>query len=546
MNGAEVVAAILKREGVERIIGFPHSELIETTAALGMPPLITRTERIAVNIADGFTRVSGARRLAAVTVQYGPGAECAFGAVAQAYSDNTPLLFLPTGHPLGRNAVPQNFEALRSFAHVTGWSVRSERGDALPQLFQNAFARARNGTPGPLMIELPTDILQAPAPWNPDAYVPPRRSSPCADPVDIRRMLDALLAAECPLLLAGQGVLYADGCEELLALAELLQIPVVTTLNGKSAFPEDHPLSLGTGGKSYASAIGAFYGKADFILGVGTSFTRSLYITPLPAACRLAQVTLAPADIGKDYPVDMAVVADAKAVLGQLLEEARSRRGLAEERAQSPVAAEIAALHHAFAAKWAPLVDDDASPMSPYRVLRDLSRTVDLRKTIATHDAGHPRDQMLPFWKTPIPHGYVGWGKSTQLGSGLGLMIGARLARPDHLCIAVMGEAAFGMVGMDFETATRHQLPIMVVLFRNGIMGGYGQYLPQASERFGVDRLTGDYVGVARALGGHAERVEAPRDLVPAFRRAIAAIEEGRPALVECVTREERRIPGLV
>jgi thiamine pyrophosphate-dependent acetolactate synthase large subunit-like protein len=543
-TGSDVVAAILKREGVERIIGFPHSELIDSTAALGMAPIITRTERVAVNIADGFTRVNGGKRIAAVTVQYGPGAECAFGAVAQAYSDNTPLMFLPTGHPLGRNAIPQNFEAQRNFAHVTGWSVRPERADALPQILQRAFARARNGTPGPMMVELPTDLLLGEAPWNPDAYIASSRSAPCADPVDVRRLLDAMLDANCPVILAGQGVLYADGTEELLALAQLLQIPVVTTLNGKSAFPENHPLSLGAGGKSYASAIGAFYGKADFILGVGTSFTRSLYITPLPTGCKLAQITLNPADIGKDYPVEMAVIADAKAILRQLHEEATSRRGLAEARAERSTATEIAALHGEFAAKWAPLLDDNSSPISPYRVLRDLAKIVDPTRTIATHDAGSPRDQMLPFWKTPIPHGYVGWGKSTQLGSGLGLMIGAKLARPDHLCISVMGEAAFGMVGMDFETAVRHELPILVVMFRNGIMGGYGRYLPIAKERYGVDRLTGDYAGVARALGGHAERVEAAHDLIPAFQRAIAATKEGKPALVECITREELRIAG--
>jgi acetolactate synthase-1/2/3 large subunit len=152
---------------------------------------------------------------------------------------------------------------------------------------------------------------------------------------------------------------------------------------------------------------------------------------------------------------------------------------------------------------------------------------------------------MLPFWSSPIPHGYVGWGKSTQLGSSLGLMIGAKLARPDHLCVAVMGEAAFGMIGMDLETAARHRLPILVVLLRNGLMGGYSRHHPVATERFAIDRLTGDYAGVARALGAHAERVEAPRDLIPAFRRAIAATRDGHPALVECVTREERRIPGL-
>lgn len=545
MNGADVVAEILKREGVERIIGFPHSELLESTAKLGMAPIISRTERIAVNIADGFTRVSGGRKLGAVTVQYGPGTECAFGAVAQAYSDNTPLIFLPNGHPLGRNAVAHNFEALRSFHHVTGWSVRAERGDMLPQIFQRVFRQARNGTRGPMMVELPSDILLADATWNVDEYVPPIRSVPQPDPVDVRRLLDMLLAAKSPLILAGQGVLYADAHRELVELAQLLQVPVATTLNGKSAFPENHPLSLGTGTRSFSTLIEHFYGKADFVLGVGTSFSKSLYITPLPPGAKLAQVTLNAADVGREYSVELALVADAKATMTQLIEEAKSRRGLAEARAERAVVTEIAELESAFLATWAPIRDDDASPISPYRVLRDLAATVDPMRTIATHDAGHPRDQMVPFWKTPIPHGYVGWGKSTQLGSSLGLMIGAKLAKPDHLCVAVMGEAAFGMVAMDFETAVRHELPILVCLLRNGIMGGYGQYMPTATGRFAANELTGHYSNVAKALGGHAERVERAGDLIPAFQRAIAATKEGKAALVECITREEPRVAGV-
>lgn len=545
MNGADVVAAILQREGVERLIGFPHSELIDSTAALAMPPLITRTERIAVNIADGFTRVAGGRRTAAVTVQYGPGAECAFGAVAQAYSDNTPLLFLPTGHPLGKNAVAQNFEALRSYRHITDWAVRAERADALPTLLHRALTQTRTGARGPVMVELPYDLLLGEATWSPETWHSPARTASLADPVDVRRILDGLLAAAHPVILAGQGVLYAGASDALVALAELLQIPVATTLNGKSAFPEDHPLSLGAGGKSFTSLIAEAYAKADLVVGIGTSFTRSLYTTPLPSQARLYQVTLEVADIGKDHAVELAAVGDAGAVLGQLLEEARSRRGLAEARAERGVARELHATRAGFAAAWAPLVDDDSAPISPYRVLADLARTVDRRRTIVTHDAGHPRDQMVPFWETLVPHGYVGWGKSTQLGSSLGLMMGAKLAQRDRLAVAVMGEAAFGMVGMDLETAARAGVPILVVLLRNGIMGGYSQYLPVAVERYAIERLTGDYVGVARALGAHAERVEEPGGLVPAFRRAVAAVEDGRPALVECITREEKRIPGM-
>jgi acetolactate synthase-1/2/3 large subunit len=150
---------------------------------------------------------------------------------------------------------------------------------------------------------------------------------------------------------------------------------------------------------------------------------------------------------------------------------------------------------------------------------------------------------MVPFWGTTAPRGYLGWGKSTQLGTGLGLAMGAKLAAPDRLVINVMGDVAFGMVGMDFETAVRSRIPILTVLMNNGLMGGYDKYLPVATERYGLRYVSGDYARVANGLGGYTERVEKPHELVPAFRRAIAEVEAGRPALLEVITREEAEYP---
>jgi acetolactate synthase-1/2/3 large subunit len=337
-------------------------------------------------------------------------------------------------------------------------------------------------------------------------------------------------------------VLHAQAWTELRALAERLQVPVLTTPNGKSAFPEDHPLALGTGGKSRPAAVDHFLQHADLVLGIGTSLTRSLYVTPIPAGKIIVQVTIDEADLAKDYPAALGLVGDARAVLRQILDELDART---DDRAHGAVANEVRAVREAFVAQWQSLLAADDEPISPYRLVRELQEAVDRTRTVLTHDAGHPRDQVLPFYEAIVPHGYLGWGKTTQLGTGLGLAIGAKLARPDWLAINIMGEAAFGMVGLDFETAVRCKLPILTIVLRNGIMGGYGRYMPIATERYGANRLSGEYAPIGRALGGHGECIARPAELGAALRRCIAQVEGGRAALLEVVTHEEPRLPGL-
>jgi thiamine pyrophosphate-dependent acetolactate synthase large subunit-like protein len=181
-------------------------------------------------------------------------------------------------------------------------------------------------------------------------------------------------------------------------------------------------------------------------------------------------------------------------------------------------------------------------PLSPYRVVAELMRVCDRRRTVVTHDAGHPRDQIAPFYETLVPRGYLGWGKSTQLGTGFGLALGAALARPDWLAVNLMGDAAFGMIGMDVETAARCRIPILTVVMNNGLMGGYGAWMPRAVERYGSNRLAGEYAALGRAMGAHGETATTPQELGPALERAIAAVRDGRTALVEVMTHEEPRL----
>ena len=184
--------------------------------------------------------------------------------------------------------------------------------------------------------------------------------------------------------------------------------------------------------------------------------------------------------------------------------------------------------------------------MSPYRVMADLAATVDVANTTITHDAGSPRDQISPFWPATTPLSYIGWGKSTQLGYGLGLAIGAKLAHPDRLCINVMGDAAFGMTGLDFETAVRERIPILTIVLNNYSMAIELVEMPISTERYRSTDIGGDYAAIARDLGGWGERVTEPSEIGAAVRRAVAATEAGQPALLEFITSQEVSIsmPG--
>jgi len=336
-------------------------------------------------------------------------------------------------------------------------------------------------------------------------------------------------------------VLYAGATDELLRLAERIGAPVATTLNGKSAFPENHPLSLGTAGRTRPATVNRFFAEADLVLGIGTSFTRSLYITPMPEQAVLAQITDDRRDLASGYDVEFGAVGDARLVLRQVLAALGDGPPAHPRRAEDGIAAERAA----FMQEWLPRLTSEAAPLSPYRVVWELMRVVDRERTVVTHDAGHPRDQIVPFYETVVPRGYLGWGKSTQLGTGLGLAMGARLARPDWLAVNIMGDAAFGMVGMDFETAVRSRIPILTIVMNNGLMGGYSKWMPDAVSRYSSDRLGGRYADVATALGGHSETVDRPAELGPALERCIASVAAGQAALCEIATHEENAMAGL-
>jgi len=537
MKAAAVVAEILKREGVQFLIGYPVNPIIEAAAEADIRTIIVRQERTGLHMADAVSRVSSGRRIGVFAMQHGPGTENSFGGVAQAFGDSVPIVVLPAGYPRRLLNIPPNFSSFLNYQHVTKWAEQVVLADAVPAAMRRAFTQVRNGRPRPVLVELPVDLLREDVPdgWS---YTPAPRLRTAPDPADVARAAEVLVAAERPVIYAGQGVHYARAWQALRELAELLEAPVTTSLQGKSAFPENHPLALGSGGRSISKQLHHFLTGADLIFGVGCSFATTNYGVAMPKGPSIVHATLDPTDLNKDVPAAHALIGDADLTLRALLAEVGDRlHGKPRGRAAA-VAGEIRKLKGEWLAQWMPRLTAETRPLSPYRVLWDLMHTVDVAETIITHDAGSPRDQISPFWEPVAPLGYIGWGKTTQLGYGLGLAMGAKLAEPDKLCVNVWGDAAIGFTGMDFETAVRERIPILSVLLNNSSMAIELKVMKVATEKYRSTDISGNYADFARALGGWGERVTEPGAIVPAIKRAIDRTREGTPALLEFITEQ--------
>jgi acetolactate synthase-1/2/3 large subunit len=543
----DAIVEILKREGVEFLSCFPTTPIIEAAAKADLRPIVCRQERVGVGIADGYTRIYNGRRIGVFAMQFGPGTENAFAGVTTAYSDSVPILLVPWGHDTGRAGLSRYFSSVRSYEAVTKWVEQVNAAKRVPEIMRRAFSLLRTGRPGPVMLEVPADVASQEV--EPFDYEPVKTACSAGNPADVAKAARVLVEAQNPVIHAGQGVLYAEAWDELVELAELVQAPVMTTMAGKSAFPEDHPLALGTVALVMPEQALNFLNKADVVFGIGCSFSRHYMSTKIPPGKVMIHATNDEKDINQNYAADYPVVGDARLVLLQFIEVVKELLGKDGRRGNVAVARKVKEIKEKWLADWMPKLTSDEVPINPYRVIWDLMNTVDPKQAIVTHDSGGPRDQILPFYQAVVPRSYIGWGKSHQLGTGLGLIMGAKLARPDKAAINIMGDAAFGMVGTDFETAVRCRIPIITMVLNNSTMAVETRQMPVSQEHYRARDLGGNYADMGSAMGGYGQRIENPAEIVPAIRRALKVTEgDKRPALLEFITSEElsfscRQIP---
>jgi thiamine pyrophosphate-dependent acetolactate synthase large subunit-like protein len=537
----QAVARILKIEGVEWVSCFPSNQLIEEVAREGIRTIMFRQERGALMAADGYSRMHDRKKFGVIITQGGPGSENSMGGIAQAFSDNVPILYLPGGPALSQYAVRPNFSPARTYQSVSKLAEVIIQPNQVASTMRRAFHALRNGRPGPVIVEIPSDVSTQEIPDSALDYQSPKRAlqSPAAG--DIKDAVSLLLNARKPVIWSGMGVLFSGATEELKELAELTEIPVYSTMPGKSSFDEQHPLSLGSGSSATTLPARKWLQESDVLFGIGSSMTRTSYGQPIPDGKVIIHGVESVEDINKDYSVDVGLPGDAKITLQAMVEEVKGQIGEEGRRGKTNVASEIAELYQQWMADWTPILNSDEVPIVSYRIIGELERGLDKANSIVTHDAGAPRDTIMPFYRATVPHSYIGWGKTTHLGYGIPLMIGAKLANPDKFCLNYMGDGAFGMSGLDIETSVRADAPITTIVLNNGGMATYPGGYPTASELYGTTHMTGDYAKIAEGMGAVGITVTQPSEIGPALQRARQLNADGRTVLLDIHCNMEAR-----
>ncbi len=548
MIGADWVAQILKAEGVDFMGVIPFNRLEEAGAKAGIRPLIFRQERVGVNLADGYSRITNGKKTGVFAMQAGPGAENAFAGVATAYADSVPILLLPASNPRNRHGVHPTFIPRNTYSSVTKWASQVLVPESIPDMMRRAFGQLRNGKQGPVLLELPSDILMQEIPDQMiTEYKSPLVHKSAGDPQDIKEAARLLLSAKRPVIQSGQGVLYAEASAELQELAEITGIPVMTTMAGKSSFNETHPLSLGTRSSTTTDMVVHFLKQSDLVLGVGCSFTRIHYGMNLLNSKAIIHITNSSDDLNKDYSPDHAVIGDAKLVLKDLISEVKSQLKENASFEKFDFSNELNSVKESWFKQWNPKLTSNETPISPYRVIHELMQNTDPKKTIVTHDSGSPRDQVMPFYNTVNPNGFIAWGKSTQLGYSLGLAMGAAMAEPDKIAVNIIGDYGFGMVGLDIETAVREQIPVFTIILNNSAMGIYRpENFPTANDLYSTKYTGGNFSMMAESMGSYNEQVTNPDLLSDAVKRCVSVVKSGKPAVLEVITKEEPDMPHRI
>src|SRR5688572_15241945 len=317
MKVGSAIAEILRREGIDVIFGYPRNAVLEEAAAIGIRPVIVRQERTGVHMADALSRLTRGKRMGVFAMQHGPGTENAYGGVAQAHAESVPVLVLPQGYARRLAFVPDNYNASLSMRDVCKHAEPITSAAETANVLRRAFSLLRNGRLRPVVVEMPWDVLAEELPAELDyTPVPSTRTAP--DPEAVREVAKTLVAAKRPVIYAGQGIHWAAAYQELARLAELLAAPVGTSLAGKSAFDETHPLALGSGGAAVPGQLRHFLDRADVILGIGCSFSETAFGVRMPAGKQVIHATLDPADFNKAVPCQQVLAGDARLTLQML------------------------------------------------------------------------------------------------------------------------------------------------------------------------------------------------------------------------------------
>jgi acetolactate synthase-1/2/3 large subunit len=526
------IARILKAENVPWVSTFPVSKVNNSFGREGIKLLMMRDDRYAVSVADAFSRINNGNKIGVCTFSGGinaAGAQVAYSGIAQAYEDGSPVLCIVDAVAAGATQNTR-FDQEASLRGVSKWYGYIDKPERVPEFMRRAYTMLRTGRRGPVVLGIPN--AAATYDETVDPYVSPKGWKSLPDPADLKIATDALNKAKKPLLFVGEGVLYANATEELRAFAEKANLPVVTTLKAKGAFPENHPLSVGTRGDHVVK----YMTEADLIFAVGASLSpgRFGHGVPDPTNKTIIQCNIDEFDINRLYETTHAIVGDAKDTLTALLAELE---GVASSRAD--VTDAVAAEKDSATKVFRDAMASDETPINPYRVYSELMNTLDRNNSFVTHESGNTRDQLSTAYETLIPRGFLGWGNVSSLGFSFPVVTAAKLAHPDRQCVAVIGDAALSYMLGNFEVLNRLELGLTIVHINNGGFAGYGPgFWGEGHDPYTFDVLGHDRINMTAAIehiGWQTERVTEPSEVAPALERAFAANRANKPAYIEII-----------
>ena len=540
LDGGALLVKVLEKERVTHVFslsGGHINPLYNACLDAGIRIVDTRHEEAAVHMASGWAEVTGQPGVAAVTA--GPGVANAFSAMVRARSANSPVVLIGgdcsnTHRDLG---APQEVDAPRIMATTTKSSRRVDDVRRIPDYVAAAFREATSGTTGPVFLSIPLDVIYDQVD-EADAAIPTgyrTASRPEGDAAAIREALDLLARARRPTVVACRGVWWSQAHAELQQFIERANLPLYTGFMTRAAVPDDHPLAFGIAQPLFGSTADVGVAQADVVLAIGVTFDYNFGYGKPPLFhedATVIQVDIDAAQIGRNRAVDVGIVGDPRAVLRQCLEELEARDDV---HGPDEWLARLHAAQADVAKQAAPLLNSDSVPIHPLRLCNEIQRVLPRTATI-TSDGGDNHWWALPFFRAYAPARYFKCSTTLGgLGSGIPIAIAAKLARPDEPVVAFTGDGSFGFNGMEFDTAVRHDVPVVCVV-ANDLCWGMIKHGQEAV--YGRDRVVGTDLGLRRydkmveALGGHGELVERPEDIRPALERALAS---GKPACVNVI-----------
>jgi acetolactate synthase I/II/III large subunit len=565
LTGAQILVEFLVRRGVPFAAGIPGHGCWAITDALLDRQDAVRTiqvmhEQSAVHLADGYFRATGSPMLAFTSI--GPGAMNTLVGMGTAYVDSTAVA-LVTGSPhtyMRGHGLLQEFERrhhadnARVFEPVVKEWWQPSRVDDLPFMLHRAWNAMVSGRPGPILLDIPMDVQAEAADVRlpePDEREARGRVRPAAD--DVERAAALLRSARRPVIVAGGGAILAEAWVEVTALAERLGAPVVTTWNGKGAIDETHELAGLTIGDTASTCGNTLASTADVVVSVGNRFTdwsASSYrrgVTFAIPPSKLIQLDIDPREIGKNYPVDVALVGDAQAGLTDLL-AALGSGGTAAEYRSTAYFAEIQALKAAWFEQVELKSGSDAIPMTMARAVREV-QAASADDAIVVTGAGLPQGMVKQRWVTRQPRTHLTSGGFSTMGFTLPAAIGAQLAHPDRQVLAVCGDGDFLQTMQELQAAILAATPVCVVVLDNSgwisIKGGQQTFFGRTAW---TDFTTPDgspyspdFAAIGRAFGIHSEQPASPDEVAPAVRRGLAS---GGPSLIHVKVDRDLAVAG--